>query len=327
MYKFSDVFDESLGHTTLLTHKIDTGNSAPIKQQPRRLPYVHREESKRQIEEMLDQGVIRHSTSAWSSPIILVKKKDGELRFCVDYRKLNLVTVGHAHPLPRIDDILDSLGNSQYFTTLDLRSGYWQISVDEQDRHKTAFVTQSGLYEFNRMPFGLSTAPATFQRTMDIVLSGLTYAICLCYLDDVIVFGRDINEHCERLETVLLRLREHNLRVKLSKCKIAARQVAFLGHVISKSGIQPDPVKISAVSDIPRPNSVKEIRSFLGLVGYYRKFIPGFATVAAPLVRLTEKATPFIWTEECDKSLSRLKYLLCSAPILCYPDAMLNRRF
>ena len=268
---------------------------------------------------MLEQGVIRPSTSAWSSPVILVKKKSGELRFCVDYRKLNSVTVGHAHPLPRIDDILDSLGNSQYFTTLDLRSGYWQLSVDEHDRHKTAFVTQNGLYEFNRMPFGLSTAPATFQRTIDIVLSGLTYAICLCYLDDVIVFGRDISEHCERLETVLLRLREHNLRVKLSKCKIAAQQVAFLGHVISKSGIQPDPAKIAAVQQIARPQTIKDIRSFLGLAGYYRKFIPGFATVAAPLVRLTEKTSPFCWSDECETSFSRVKSLLCSAPILCYP--------
>ena len=135
---------------------------------------------------------------------------------CVDYRKLNSVTVGHAHPLPRIDDILDSLGDSKYFTTLDLRSGYWQISVVENHRHKTAFATPNGLYEFNRMPFGFSTAPATFQHMMDIILSGLTYVICLCYLDDVIVFGRDMKEHCERLETVLLQLREHNLHVKLS---------------------------------------------------------------------------------------------------------------
>ena len=229
MYKYSDVFDDKLGHTKLVTHKIDTGNNQPIKQAPRRLPYVYRDEANRQV--------------AWSSPVILVKKNSGELRFCVDYRKLNSVTVGHAHPLPRIDDILDSLRHSKYFTTLDLRGGYWQISVDEHDRHKTAFATPNGLYEFNRMPFGLSTAPATFQRTMDIILSGLTYVICLCYLDDVIVFGHDMYEHCERLETVLLGLREHNLRVKLSKCKIAARQVAFLGHVISQSGIQPDPLK------------------------------------------------------------------------------------
>ena len=259
LYKYSDVFEEKLGHTTSVTHKINTGHSAPIKQAPRRSPYVHREEAKRQIAETLEQGVIRPGTSAWSSPVILVKKKSGELRFCIDYRKLNSVTVGHAHPLPRIDDILDSLRDSKYFTMLDLASGYWQISVDEHDRHKTAFATLNGLYEFNRMPFGLSTAPATFQRTMDIILSGLTYAICLCYLDDVIIFGRDINEHCERLETVLLRLREHNLRVKLSKCKIAVPQVAFLGHVISQSGVQPDPAKIAAVHAIPRPQSIKDV--------------------------------------------------------------------
>ncbi len=239
--------------------------------------------------------------------------------FCVDYRKLNSVTVGHAHPLPRIDDILGSLGDSKYFTTLDLRSGYWQISVDENDHHKTAFATPNGFYEFNRMPFGHSTAPATFQRTMDIILSGLTYAICLCYLDDVIVLGRDMKKHCERLEKVLLRLREHNLRVKLSKCKIAARQVSFLGHVISQSRIQPDPAKIAAVRDIPRPQSITDLRSFLGLAGYYRKVIPGFATVAAPLVRLTEKTSAFCWSDECERSFSRLKSLLCSAPILCYP--------
>ena len=162
------------------------------------------------------------------------------------------------------------------------------------------------------------TSKREFQRTT-IILSGLTYVICLCYLDDVIVFGRDMNEHCERLETVLLRLREHNLRVKLSKCKIAARQVAFLGHVISQSGIQPDPAKIAAVRDIPRPQSIRDIRSFLGLAGYYRKCIPGFATVAAPLVQLTEKTSSFCWSDECENSFSRLKLLLCSAPILCYP--------
>ena len=148
LLEFSDVFDEHLGHANILTHEINTGNSTPIKQHPRRIPYAHREESERQINEMLDKGIIRESTSPWSSPIILVKKKDGEMRFCVDYRKLNSVTVGHAHPLPRVDDILDSLGNSQYFSTLDLKSAYWQISVDEKDRHKTAFVTQRGLFEF-----------------------------------------------------------------------------------------------------------------------------------------------------------------------------------
>ncbi len=317
LLEFSDVFDEHLGHANIYRN---TGNSTPIKQHPRRIPYAHREESERQINEMLDKGIIRESTSPWSSPIILVKKKDGEMRFCVDYRKLNSVTVGHAHPLPRVDDILDSLGNSQYFSTLDLKSAYWQISVDEKDRHKTAFVTQRGLFEFNRMPFGLVTAPTTFQRAMDLVLSGLSYVICLCYLDDVIVFGRDFNEHYDRLKTVLERLRSHNLRVKLEKCTIAARQVSFLGHVVSESGITPDPAKIEAVKNITSPRNIKGVRSFLGLAGYYRKFIPAFSSIAAPLLQLTQKAARFIWTDECEHTFQRLKQLLCSAPILAYPN-------
>lgn len=245
LHEFSDVFDDSLGHTTVHSHKIDTGNSAPIKQRPRRLPYSHRDEAQKQITEMLEQGVIRPSTSAWSSPIVLVAKKSGELRFCVDYRKLNAVTVGLAHPLPRTDDIFDSLGGSKYFSTIDLRQGYWQLDVCEEDRHKTAFVTHNGLFEFNRMAFGLNTAAQTFQKTMEIVLSGLTYETCLCYLDDVIVFSRDHSEHCERLKTVPSRFREHNLRARLSKCKFAAREVRYLGHIISQEGIRPDPSKIS----------------------------------------------------------------------------------
>ena len=320
LYEFRDVFDDSLGHTTTYSHRIDTGNSTPIKQRPRRLPYAHREEAKKQITSMLEQGVIRPSTSAWSSPIVLVTKKSGELRFCVDFRKLNSVTTGHAHPLPRMDDIFDSLGNSQYFSTLDLRQGYWQIEVCEEDKHKTAFVTHNGLYEFNRMPFGLSTAPSTFQKTMEIVLSGLTYETCLCYLDDVIVFGQDIRAHCSRLKTVLCRLRDHNLRARLSKCKFAAREVHYLGHIISQDGVKPDPGKIAAVNDLPPPNSVKSVRSFLGLSGYYRKFIPSFATISAPLVRLTEKNVQFKWTDECEGAFRTLQRLLCSAPVLCFPN-------
>ncbi|CAB4022215.1 Transposon Ty3-G Gag-Pol poly, partial [Paramuricea clavata] len=255
-----DRIDCWLGHTNILTHEINTGNSTPIKQHPRRIPFAH------------------------------LKKKD------------------------------DSLANSHYFSTLDLKSAYWQISVEEKDRHKTAFVTQRGLFEFNRMPFGLVNLPTTFQRAMDLVLSGLSYVICLCYLDDVIVFGRDFNEHCNRLKTVLERLRSHNLRVKLAKCTIAAPQVAFLGHVVTESGIMPDPAKIEAVNNITSPRNIKDIRSFLGLAGYYRKFIPGFSSIAMSLLQLTHKAAQFNWTDAYEQAFQRLKHLLCSAPILAYPD-------
>ena len=197
---------------------------------PHRLPYAHREEAERQIKQMLDEKVIRHSNSPWSIPIALVYKKSGERRFCVDYRKLNQITRNDAHPLARISDLLDSVKDAKYFSTLDLRSGYWQIPVEPEDCQKTAFATQNGLYEFTRMPFGLKTAPAIFQRAMGIALAGLTFETCFCYLDDVIVFGRDFEEHNNRLRTVLKRFREFNLKVNLSKCVFAARQVCYLGR-------------------------------------------------------------------------------------------------
>ena len=182
---------------------------------------------------MLEQGVIKSSSSPWASPIVLVKKKDGKYRFCVDYRKLNQVTKKDAHPLPRIDDLLNALHGSKYFSTLDLRSGNWEISVDPQDQEKTAFVTPHGLWEFVRLPFGVTGGPATFQRAIEIVLFGLTYDTCLCYFDDIIIPSNSIEQQCERLRTVLSRFRTHNLRVKASKCTFAADEVLFLGHIVS----------------------------------------------------------------------------------------------
>ena len=320
--EFEDVFDSELGHTNVVTHTIDTGHSTPIKQRPRRLPYAYRAEADRQIKEMLAQNIISPSTSPWSSPVVLVRKRSGDLRFCVDYRKLNAVTVNDSHPIPNIADILDSLGDASYFSTLDLRSGYWQKSVDPSDRKKSAFVTSSGLFEFNRMSSGLKTAPATFQRAMEIVLAGLTFEVCLCYLDDVTCFGRTLAEHNNRLRAVLARFREHNLRVKPEKCRFAEKKVAFLGHVGSKEGISPDPQKVEAVQNITAPTGLKKLRSFLGLAGYYRRFFENFATVAAPLTKLTTKAaskTPFNWSTECEKSFVELKRQLCSVPLLAYP--------
>lgn len=322
LHEFADIFDDKLSKCNVTSHRINTGDNNPVKHRPRRLPYAYREESERQIKEMLEQGIIKPSTSPWSSPIVLVKKKNGELRFCVDYRKLNQITVNDAHPLPRIADLLDSVKDATYFTTLDLRSGYWQIPVAPEDRLKTAFVTQNGLYEFTRMPFGLKTAPATFQRAMEVILAGLTFDICLCYLDDVIVFGRNLAEHNHRLETILTRFREHDMRVKLTKCVFASPQVTYLGHSISQQGVTPDPSKVAAVQQIPSPCSVKEVRSFLGLTGYYRRFIPNYATLSQPLTKLTTKeyCNNFKWTDDCNAAFQKLKTLLCSAPLLRYPN-------
>ncbi|MEL7426754.1 MAG: RNase H-like domain-containing protein [Bacteroidota bacterium] len=320
LLQFSDVFEENLGHTTVLEHQIDTGNAQPIRQYPRRLPFAFREEAKDQVQEMLKQGVIQPSSSPWASPIVLVKKKDGKYRFCIDYRKLNSVTKKDAHPLPRVDDLLDALQGSCMFSTLDLRSGYWQVSVAPEDREKTAFVTPDGLWEFCRLPFGVSNGCATFQRAIEIVLSGLTYDTCLCYFDDVIIPSSNLQEHCARLATVLSRFRLHNLRVKASKCSFGASKVLFLGHIVSAQGVHTDPKKIESVSSLCPPNSVDQVRSFLGLAGYYRKFIPNFASLSAPLVALTKKGSKFLWSTEHAASFQTLKQLLCDAPILAYPD-------
>ena len=214
LFEYADVFSDEHGCVDVVTDKIDGGNNAPIKQRPRRLPYTYRDEAGKHIKEMLDKNVIQPSTSARASPVVLVRKKDGQLRFCVDYRKLNQISKCEAFPLPNISDLLDSLQDAKMFSTLDLHRAYWQIPMDPTDREKTAFTTQNGLYEFLHMPFGLASAPSTFQRMMEIVLSGLSFETCLCYLDDVIIFSRTFDEHCTRLQTVLLRLREHNLRMK-----------------------------------------------------------------------------------------------------------------
>ena len=320
LLKFSDVFNESLGQTQVISHRINTSDAAPIRQPPRRLPYAFREEAQSQVRDMLEQGVIQPSASPWASPIVLVKKKDGKYRFCVDYRKLNSVTQKDAHPLPRIDDLLDSLHGSVMFSTLDLRSGYWQINMHPNDREKTAFATPDGLWEFLRMPFGLSNACATFQRALEIVLSGLTFDTCLCYFDDIIIPSNSLEQQCERLSAVLTRFRQHNLRVKASKCCFGADRVSYLGHIVSSEGVHTDPAKIQAVSQLDSPVTVEQVRSFLGLVGYYRRFIPSFASLSAPLVALTKKGSKFQWGEPQNNSFNELKKYLCTAPILAYPQ-------
>lgn len=213
--------------------------------------------------------VIQPSKSPWASPVVLVRKKDNTLRFCVDYRKLNSVTKRDVYPLPRIDDTLDRLRNAKFFSSLDLKSGYWQIEVDERDREKTAFVTPDGLYEFKVLPFGLCSAPATFQRMMDTVLAGLKWQTCLVYLDDVVVFSATFEEHLTRLKGVLQAIRSADLTIKPEKCHLGFEELKFLGHIVSQQGIRPDPDKTSAVSSFPRPTDKKAVRRFLGLCAYY----------------------------------------------------------
>ena len=320
--KYQDVFAKSkddLGCTNKVKHKINTGNANPIRQPPRRQPYGKREVERTEVEKMLKKGIIEPSNSPWSSPIVLVSKKDGSTRFCVDYRKLNDVTVKDAYPIPRVHDCLDALSESKWFSTMDLCSGFWQVQMDENDKAKTAFSTSQGLYHFTVMPFGLVNAPSTFERVMEDVLRGLQWVESLLYLDDIITPGKSVDQCLSRLGNVFERLRQARLKLKPSKCIFFQKSVAFLGHIVSEHGVQTDPEKVRTVKEWPVPGSSKEVRSFLGLASYYRRFVKGFADIARPLHKLCEKQTKFSWTKDCQEAFDCLKELLTSAPILAYP--------
>lgn len=322
--QYQDIFMQpggQLGQTHTVEHEIDTAENKPIKLPPRRVPIFKRQVVDQELDKMLEQRIVEPSDSPWSAPICLVKKKDGSCRFCIDFRKLNTVTLKDAYPLPRIDDTLDSLSGSLWFSTLDLASGYWQIRMSESSKKKTAFVTpHRGLFHFNVMPFGLTNAPASFQRLMEKVLVNLSPHKCLCYLDDIIILGRTFEEALANLRDVFQRLREANLKLKPKKCSLFQTKVTYLGHVVSENGISCDPSKIEAVKNWPTPNSKTEVRSILGLLGYYRKFIPDFAERAKPLTKLTRKRAKFSWDNDCDKSLADLKQCLIQAPILAFPN-------
>ena len=321
--KYADLFavsDKDMCRTSLAKRKINTGVQTPIKQQPRRLPFRMQDEVKEHVSDMLQRGIIKPSHSPWSSAIVLVRKKDGSTRFCVDYRRLNSVTTKDAYPLPRIDESLNQLRGCKWFCTLDLNAGYWQVELDPDDKDKTAFVTREGLYEFNVMPFGLCNAPATFERLMETVLSGLQWQVCLIYLDDVIVYGKTFEEMLHNLELVFEKLFSAGLKLKARKCVLFGKQVKYLGHIISEHGIQTDPEKIETVKNWPEPVNRTQVRSFIGLASYYRKFIANFAQIAQPLHKLTQASVPFKWNNECQSAFELLKHRLTSAPILTHPD-------
>ena len=251
---------------------------------------------------------------------MLVAKKDGGQRLCADYRQLITATVKDAFPLPRIDDSLAALSSSRWFSTLDLASGYWQVAMDANTREKAAFVTPSGLYEWNVMPFGLCNAPSTFTRLMELVLKGFHWKICLIYLDDVIVIGRTFEEELERLEQVFERLAWAGLKLKPKKCFLFQKRVSYLGHVVTEEGISADPGKVQQVRTWPIPENRTEVKSFLGLASYYRRFVPDFSTVAQPLYKLTDAKTEFVWTGECQVAFDSLKGSLASARVPAYPS-------
>lgn len=311
---------EDLGRTDRVMHRINTGTSAPCRQPPRRQPIGKRDIERQEVQKMLERKVIEPSNSSWSSPIVLVTKKDGSTRFCVDYRRVNDLSVKDAYPIPRVDDCLDALSGSCWFSCMDLNSGFWQIGLDPADKDKTAFATTLGLYQFTVLPFGLANAPSTFERLMEDVLRGLQWEICLVYMDDIIVPSATFNDSITRLELVFHRLSSANLKLKPSKCIFFQREVKFLGHLVSEHGIGTDLDKIKTVRYWPVPISSKQVRSFLGLCSYYRRFVHDFAKIARPLHKLCDKGAAFIWDDVCQTAFDTLKEALTTSPILAYPE-------
>ncbi|UYV78763.1 hypothetical protein LAZ67_16002676 [Cordylochernes scorpioides] len=301
-------------------HRINTGDHLPTKQRPYRVAPRERQIIQDEVNKMEKLDIIQPSESPWASPVVLIRKKDGSWRFCVDYRRLNKITKKDVYPLPRIDDTLDCLRGARFYSSMDLQSGYWQIDVEESDREKTAFITPDGLYEFKVMPFGLCNAPATFERMIDNLLKGLKWTICLCYLDDIIVFSDGFEEHLRRLQLVLNCLKKAGLCLNSKKCKFGAKTITVLGHEVSENGIRPDQEKIRAVRDFATPRSLKEVRSFLGLSSYYRRFIPNYAHVAQPLNDLLKKDSAFNWNQEEQNAFEALKSALISEPALGHFD-------
>ena len=323
LLKHADAFalnKTDLGSCSLVQHKIDTAGAAPVRQPVRRTPKGFEEEEKQYLKEQLEAGIVVPSKSCWASPVVLVRKKDQTVRWCVDYRRLNERTVKDAYPLPRIDMCLDCLGGARWFSMLDLQSGYWQLTLDQKDQHKTAFITKYGLYEYTKLPFGLCNAPSTFQRCMELVLRGLQWQTLLIYLDDIIIHSMTIEEHFQRLEEVLKRLSEAGLKLKPSKCQLLKPEVLFLGHVVGRDGIRPNPQLVEAVQKWKVPENVKECQQFMGLCNYYRRFIYKFSDIASPITQLTKKNIDFHWSTECQQAFDKLKIVLCSTPILGYPQ-------
>ena len=311
--------EHPFGRTHLVEHIIETGSARPIHQGLRPSSPSERAVVRGEVRKMLESGAIRPSTSPWASPTVMVTKKDGSVRFCVDFKKLNDVTKKDVFPLPRISDLLESLASARYFTLLDAASGYWQIPVAAEDIEKTAFITADGLFEFVVMPFGLCNAPATYQRLMNQLLGGLTWKSCHVYIDDILVFSPTFESHLQHVRDVFDRMRTARMLLKRKKCSFAQVETHYLGNVVSAQGVAPDPAKVEKLRSFPAPRDKKEVRSFLGLAGYYRRFVKHYAARAGPLFDLLKDDTPFVWGEEQKKCFDEVIGSIASDALLPHP--------
>jgi hypothetical protein len=294
--------------------------AAPFSIRPYRFAPHLKDEIEKQVQEMLAAGFIQKSSSPFSSSVLLVKKKDNSWRFCVDYRHLNAITVKGKFPVPIIDEFLDELSQASWFSNLDLRSGFHQIRLKPGEEFKTAFQTHFGQFEFRVVPFGLTGAPGTFQDAMNTTLAPYLRKFVLVFFDDILIYSKSWAEHLTHIKLVFDLLLRDQWKIKLSKCAFAQRQISYLGHIISEQGVGTDPIKISAIANWPTPSSVKELRSFLGLAGYYRKFVRNFGIISKLLTELLKKNVLFVWTHHHDQSFEALKTALCNSPVLALPD-------
>lgn len=320
---YDDVFQtpESLPPPRPFDHQINLIPGAqPVNVRPYRYSPLQKTKIEKQLVEMLNSGIIRPSSSSYASPVLLVRKKDRSWRFCVDYRHLNALTVKNKHPMPVVEELLDELNGAKWFTKLDFRAGYHQICVHPTDTHKTAFKTHSGLYEFLVMPFGLTNAPATFQSVMNLIFAHLLRKGVLVFMDDILIYSSTLSEHISLLEQVFEILRQQKFYVKLSKCSFAQQEVEYLGHTISAKGVSTENAKIQAVQNWPLPKNLKDLRGFLGLTGYYRRFIRHYGIISKPLSDMLKKGVAFVWSTSANTTFEQLKKALVEAPVLALPD-------
>jgi hypothetical protein len=326
--EFKDVFPNDLPKglppKRHVDHKIELlPEATPPSKATYRLSFKELDELKKQLQELLEKGHIQPSKSPYGAPVIFVRKKDGTLRMCIDYRALNKLTIKNKYPLPRIDEMIDRLLGAKVFSKLDLRSGYNQIRIEEEDIHKTAFRTRYGHYEFKVLPFGLTNAPATFMNLMNDIFHPLLDNCVLIYLDDILIFSNSREEHKQHLRQVLQILRKEKLYGKLSKCEFFKEEIEFLGHVVNSKGVKVEESKIKAIMDWPALTNVSEVRSFLGLATFYQRYVKNFSTIASPLTELERKDVPFEWKEPQQQAFAALKHALCSTPVLKIADPKL----
>ena len=316
--EYNHLFPDIPTRTNQLHHDVDIGNAQPIKQHSYRLNPEKAKYLQKEIQYLLENDLIEPSKSNWSSPCILVPKPDGSYRLCTDYRKVNTVTKTDTYPIPRIDDCIDKIGNARYVSKFDLLKGFWQVPLTERAKEISAFVTPDGLFQYKVMPFGMKNSPATFQRLINQVISGLTG--CDAYIDDVIVYSETWSEHVEIMCKLFEKLSDAKLTVNLCKCEFGKATVTFLGHVVGQGNVKPVVAKVKAICEFPVPKGKKQLMRFLGMAGYYRKFCPNFSTIAEPLTRLLSKRVKFTWSPECEIAFQKLKAILESSPVLVAPN-------